>query len=220
MKTTNLYWDMEFTGLHQKTTLISLGIVSDCGKSFYAEFLDFDKSQIDMWLQLNVIDNLRLTDKIGKSNSSWENWISNKKNYNNALEMALDKNADMSNFECIGLTPMIKDRLEKWLAQFERIEMISDVLAYDWVLFCNIFGSAFEIPKNIYYIPFDLASLFKENGIDPDVNREEYIGAEILNNICSILETTVEYGKHNALWDAYVIRECYKKLKLQKTKKH
>ena len=50
--------DMEFTGLHQHTTLISIGLESDCGKSFYAEFTDYDESQVDEWIQENVIENL------------------------------------------------------------------------------------------------------------------------------------------------------------------
>ena len=40
--------------------------------------------------------------------------------------------------------------------------------------------------------------LFEIKGIDPDINREEY--AEIKGN-----------GKHNALWDALIIKKCYEK---------
>jgi DNA polymerase III epsilon subunit-like protein len=36
MKKTKIFFDTEFTGLHQKTTLISIGLVSECGKTFYA----------------------------------------------------------------------------------------------------------------------------------------------------------------------------------------
>ena len=206
MKTTKIFWDCEFTGLHKNTTLISIGLVSDCGKSFYGEFCDYDKSQIDEWLQNNVINNLLFTDKITASCGSWENWLSEKRKFGDALGFALaDK--DMSDFQCIGETPMVKNRLEKWLAQFEKIEMWSDCLAYDWVLFCNIWGHAFSIPKNIYYIPFDVCTVFKEKGIDPDISREEFIAD------FSTSDDILHGKKHNALYDAYVIRECYNKLK-------
>ena len=56
----NLYFDTEFTGLHKNTTLISIGIISEDGKTFYAELNDYDKSQVDEWIQSNVIDNLYL----------------------------------------------------------------------------------------------------------------------------------------------------------------
>ena len=88
--------------------------------------------------------------------------------------------------------------ITQWLSQFETVEMWSDCLAYDWVLFNHIFRHAFNIPKNIYYIPFDICTLFKLKGFDPDINREEFAGAAGM--------------KHNALHDAKVIKLCYEKL--------
>ena len=201
MKPTKLFLDTEFTGLHQKTTLISIGIVSECGKEFYAEFTDYDKSQINEWLQENVIDNLLYTDKITKAVGGWENWKSDNNSYSNALEMALSQDdADMSIFHCIGTTTVIANRLRRWLSQFEQVEVWSDCLAYDWVLFNQIFGHAFMIPANVYYIPFDICTIFKAKDIDPDISREEY----------SEMESGI--GKHSSLWDAHVIMACYNKL--------
>jgi len=70
----------------------------------------------------------------------------------------------------------------------------------DRVLFNQIFGHAFSIPQHVFYIPFDICTLFWAKGIDPDVNREEF--------------SNMKEGsqKHNALWDAKVIRECFVKL--------
>ena len=55
-KTTKIFFDTEFTGLHQRTTLISIGLIADLGlgkgtKSFYAELTDYDQSQVDEWIQ-------------------------------------------------------------------------------------------------------------------------------------------------------------------------
>ena len=198
---TKIFFDTEFTGLHQNTTLISLGLVSECGKKFYAEFTDYDKSQVDDWIKTNVIDKLVFSDKITASVGSWEEFVGDSTKFENALQYVLaDK--DMSHFHCIGQTAMIKNRLEKWLAQFEKIEIWSDCLSYDWVLFNQIFGHAFNIPKNIYYIPFDICTLFKLKGVDPDINREKYGCGEVYS----------EMQKHNALWDAEVIKMCYEKL--------
>jgi hypothetical protein len=93
--------------------------------------------------------------------------------------------------------------LSSWIQSVNRedkIEMWSDCLAYDWVLFNHIFGHAFKIPKNVYYIPFDICTLFKIKGIDPDINREKFAGMEGGEQ------------KHNSLWDAKVIKACYDKL--------
>ncbi len=170
---TKLFMDCEMTGLHQNTTLISLGIVAESGESFYAEFTDYDKTQVDEWIEKNVISHLEM----GQA----PNWF------------IADKT------KCVkGDTKWIRKHLSTWLAQFSNVEMWSDCLAYDWVLFCNIFGNAFGIPKNVYYIPFDLATAFKQKDIDPDVNRETWAG------------TTGK--KHNALHDAKTIKICYEKL--------
>lgn len=176
MKTTKIFFDTEFTGLHQNTTLISIGLVSECGKTFYAELNDYDKNQIDDWLKDNIIKNLYFNDIHDITYILKNNTIEMKGNLLN-----------------------LKKELIQWLSQFENIEIWSDCLAYDWVLFNNIFGTAFDIPKNIYYIPFDICTLMKIKNVDPDINREEFCGAD--NN-----------KKHNALWDAQVIKMCYDKL--------
>ena len=50
-----LFYDSEFTGLHQHTTLISLALVSEEGPEFYAEFSDYAKEQCDDWIMQHVI---------------------------------------------------------------------------------------------------------------------------------------------------------------------
>lgn len=174
MTPTRLFFDTEFTWLHQKTTLISIWLIAHTGQTFYAEFTDYDMFQIDDWLEKNVIANLNIPESI--RSSGW--------------------NFDM---RVRGDSTVVKEELEKWLSQFESIEIWSDCLSYDWVLFNNIFGTAFDIPKSVYYIPFDICTLFKMKWIDPDISREEFIWVEA-------------WQKHNALWDAKVIMYCYEKL--------
>lgn len=169
-----IFFDTEFTGLHKNTTPISIGLISENGDKFYAEFIDYDISQIDDWLRNNVLSNLK--------GSKYDN----------------DYNTPEWYFK--GNKAFIKEKLEVWLSQFDEVEMWSDCLSYDWVLFCDIFGHAFNIPNNVYYIPFDICTLFKIKGIDPDISREEFAGVTKNNN------------KHNALFDAKVIKLCYEKL--------
>ena len=178
---TKLFLDTEFTGLHQNTTLISIGIISECGKTFYAEFLDYDKTQIDNWIQENVINKLRVNNDL-ESNKGC-NLVKTKGN----------------NTFVHGDNKHIKLELEVWLSKFDKVEIWSDCLAYDWVLFNNIFGHSFSIPDNVYYIPFDICTLFKMKGIDPDISREKFCDIKIEE-------------KHNALFDAKVIKSCYDKL--------
>lgn len=159
---TKVFFDTEFTGLTQDTTLISFGAISEHGDALYFELTDYEKSQVDDWLAKNVIANLD------------------------------PRSHQVTTHEAAAI-------LREWLSQFENVEMWSDCLSYDWVLFCNLFGHAFNIPQNVYYIPFDICTLFKAHGIDPDVTREEFAGM-------------TGGAKHNALWDARVIMACYNKL--------
>lgn len=41
-----IFFDTEFTGLHKDTTLISLGMISEDGRRFYAEFNDMIKLKL------------------------------------------------------------------------------------------------------------------------------------------------------------------------------
>lgn len=156
------------------TTLISIGLVAEDGKSFYAELADYDKSQVDEWIEEYVISNLK------------------------PLDVTWNTNPDA--WEFVGDTKRVSEALGRWLSQFDNVEMWSDCLSYDWVLFCNLFDHAFNIPKNVYYIPFDICTLFKINDIDPDINREEFAKVEASKQ------------KHNALWDAIIIKKCYDRL--------
>ena len=173
-----IFFDTEFTGLHQNTTLISIGLISECGKTFYAEFNDYDFNQVDDWIKENVINKLQY----------------------NGIFQKLDETNESISYK--STTENIREKLTIWLAQFGEVEIWSDCLSYDWVLFNQIFGHAFNKTKNVYYIPFDICTLFKLKGIDPDISREKYGCGEHYS----------EMPKHNALWDARVIKMCYDKL--------
>ncbi|MBK9270725.1 MAG: hypothetical protein IPM48_03940 [Saprospiraceae bacterium] len=59
MKASLLFLDNEFTGLHQRTTLISLALVSESGEEFNVELTDYDRAQVFPWLDEHLIINIR-----------------------------------------------------------------------------------------------------------------------------------------------------------------
>jgi len=179
---TKIFFDTEFTGLHQDTTLISIGMVSEDGQEFYAELDDFDLEQVDDWIKENVTNHL---------------WIQNP-------DTVVPPDVEY----LVGEEWFIINEVHTWLSQFDSIEMWSDCLAYDWVLFCQLFGGAMYLPKHIYYIPFDISTLFKARGIDPDISREEFA----LADESGALPDPSTWQKHNALWDAIIIKKCWEKL--------
>lgn len=177
-----IFFDTEFTGLHKNTTLMSIGLISENGYKFYAQLTDYDETQINDWLKENVLSKF---------------WTAEK-----GLEEM--NSIDQLTF-CIGTKEQVKNMLMVWPPMNEtNVEMWSDCLAYDWVLFNDLFGTAFDIPKNVYYIPFDICTMFKIKMVDPDVNREQFAFKQ---------ETPLQSpDKHNALWDAQIIKKCYENL--------
>lgn len=149
MRRKRVFFDKEFTGLHQNTTIISIGLITEDGETFYAECTDYDKTQIDKWLQENVIDNLSKNDE------------------------ELRKMADVT---VKGTKGEVGKTLAKWLRKQGQVVMWSDCLSYDWMLFNSFFGSALDLPNHIYYIPMDICTLMVAKGVDPDISREEFTG--------------------------------------------
>lgn len=181
MNLIKIFLDTEFTGLHQDTTLISIALVSENNDEFYVELTDFDTRQVTPWIADNVLSKCFL-----RNGQSFER-------KDRGVYTYCDKEK---------ATIMLKD----WLTQFECVEIWADVLAYDWVLFCELFGGAINLPANIFYTPFDLSTFFRiRNLIAPcgayqgDISRFNYIGANKEN-------------QHNALFDARVERDCFIKL--------
>ena len=173
-----IYFDTEFTGLHKNTTLISIGLTDEVGRSFYAEFSDYDKSQCDDWIEENVIANLICKD--GK----WTTTIADTNVY--------------------GTKEEIVKELRTWLSHYDKPinQLVSDVCHYDMVLFIDIFGTAFDLPKNISPVCHD---------INADIARHFNITEteafdESREGLLARFGVTIEGRKHNALYDTFVIR--------------
>ena len=188
-----IFFDCEFTGLHAGTTLISIGLMSENNKMFYAEFNDYDKSQINPWIEEHVIKNLLFEESRFEPNRQFIPVFT-------------------ENYCMLGNKEKVKKMLVKWLSQFDSVQMWSDCLSYDWVLFNDIFGTAFDIPENVNYIPQDICTLFFACDIDPDISREEFVYGESYNKPEFKHLFKQSTYKHNSLYDAYTIMECYNQL--------
>lgn len=197
-----IYYDAEFTGLHRNTSLISIGMVTDTGSYFYAESTDYDKSQINDWLQENVIGNLKL------QHTSPYCRIRGINEPGYCDEMIRDN------------TERIRGDLLTWL-QMElnksgkkQIQFYTDCYAYDWMILVDLLTggkTALDMPSWIYYIPYDLSTLMQSNEIDPDVTREDFISEDEILKIKGQTPFTWwgDNCKHNSLWDAAVARSCF-----------
>ena len=180
-----VFFDTEFTGLHKNTTLISIGCVAEDGKTFYAELTDYDKSQCNDWINENVINHLLL---------GTEHFV---------------LRSEPEKCEVQGTRNQVKKYLALWLSQFKSVQLISDVCHYDMVLLIDLFGTAFDLPKNVSASCHDInQDIARHYGISEreafDKSREE-----IVSELCT---EGIHGAKHNSLYDARVIKTIYEKL--------
>lgn len=211
-----LFFDTEFTGLRKDTTLISIGIIAEDGRKFYAEFMDYDISQINNWIGENVIDNLFLEDIYLSKNVESEIVKLMKQGYRFSEKAEkIDKPKYQYYIEkdekyfVKGTTPFIKRHLSYWISQFDSVQFVSDVCHYDFVLLIDLFGTAFDLPENVCAACHDLNTDIARNyGISEreafDKSREE-----IVMELCG---HETEGRKHNALYDAEVIKAIYEEI--------
>lgn len=191
MKENNImkvFFDTEFEGLYKDAKLISIGLVTEDNKQFYAEINDVDflnyKAPYDreiVWLQENVIKNLYI-----KQERKNKKYIPNY-HFGSKEEIAI--------------------ALENWLSQFEYVELVSDVSHYDMVLFADLFNGAMGIPENIcpacYDINQDIMKKYNCSMQDAfNISREDILFQNYKNEV-------IQGQKHNALYDAKVIKEIY-----------
>lgn len=180
-KVTKLFFDLEFTGLHKNTTPISLGIVSECGKRFYAEFNDYDTKQVDEWIHDNVIANLLYGDYIHYQSHNEET---------ETLHMKND-------------TAMIKKALLEWLYQFSKVEFWGDCIVWDWLLMVDLLmeGETMrKIPKILNTAqPYDIFTLLKVKGINSKEQRH------------ILAEVDPSSNQHNSEYDANITKIIYYK---------
>ena len=198
-----IFFDTEFTGLHKDTTLISIGLIDENGRTFYGEFSDYDESKCDNWIRENVIKHLKWSKE-----GPVEDFV----------------NIYANGWEAFGSKEYIKIVLSEWLSTYDNVELVSDCCHYDMVLFIDIFGDAWSIPDAVnpacHDINQDIAKYFDISEREAfDLSREKFIekvnldSLDELNNF-DISERekiiNIEGDKHNSLYDAKVIKEIYK----------
>lgn len=201
-----VYFDTEFTGLRKDTSLISIGLVSSDGDTFYAEFTDYNSEYVDKWIQHNVIDKLIHPETV----------------------------LDGSHWTMEGKTADIRENLWEWLARFKKegklIQFVSDVSHYDFVLLVDLLLgdrtlTAIDLPREIspccLDINQDIATSIQRIKPD-DITDEEFnknfvpvyaafdMSREEL--VSGIKSFNCDVNKHNALYDAMVIRAIHQHL--------
>lgn len=181
-----IFFDMEFTGLQKNSSVISIGLVDQNDRCFYAECSDYDKTQVNDWIKKNIITNLWFNDKPDRYRA----------------------NEDSDKTFIKGKKDFVKQELLKWLSIYDKVEWVADVAHYDFVLLIDLlYGHALNVPYGkvaaaVHDINQDISNYYKISDIDAfDKNRESILK--------SFNKEPKYQQKHNALYDAIVCRDIY-----------
>ena len=165
---------------------MSLGLVSyDGSHEFYAEFTDYDSSQLDDWLREHILGNFTLSEM----KDPYFEAKGNQRLFKGEAEWVVSH----------------PKGLKSWLKSFgEKIAFASSGNTYDWVLFRSLLGVKYkeDLPEYIDGWSMDVISLFRWEGHIPGGEdfKEDFIGVQDRSK------------KHNALVDAHVASDLYLKL--------
>lgn len=198
-----VYFDCEFTKLERDAQLLSIGLCDAEGHSFYAEFTDYNMSEITDWVFANVL----------------------KKMVNPPTVLTGD------HWTMRGTCKEIRQNLLIWLDAVHKhsncgIQFVSDVCHYDMMLLVDLlWKNARQMPEWIppccVDINMDLANLARsyaeeknasisgpEYAFNPyydafNMDRDEY---------ASHTKEVPQGMKHNSMYDAYVIRAIHQSI--------
>jgi hypothetical protein len=139
------FYDSEFLENGSIIDLISIGIVNDEGKEYYAVNSDMplDSIRIDKWLMANVWPSLPLR---GRKKSTGY--------VNSGSDGVLDTRSVLVKPKWV-----IANEVREFLLQDGEPELWADYAAYDHVVLCQLWGRMMNLPKGIPMFTHDLQQL-------------------------------------------------------------
>ena len=181
-----IYFDTEFTGLRKDTDLISIGLITEGGNTFYAEFTDYDRTKLNSWIIKYVIKNLEHP----------------------------EYNPDYENYRIEANRKLVQFHLNKWLEAVRdgrEVQFVSDCASYDTVLLFDLLTggrTAIFLPDWISPVVFDiLYPISGELAYGYDMLTNIHKAFDFSREL--IID---DWGfhfdgmKHNALYDAKIIK--------------
>ncbi len=131
--------------------LISIAVVAEDGREYYAISNEFNPRLADQWVKDNVIARIDEPFYEAASNVQWE-----------AGRAAIIKNekerATKSN-------KLIAQELINFCAPEDNPQFYGYFADYDWVLLCSLFGRMIDLPKGFPMFCFDLKQMMEERGL-------------------------------------------------------
>jgi len=179
---TRYFVDTEFIEDGKTIDLISIGIVCEDGREYYAQLCEYDPRKASSWVKENVLRNIVFCPNYSD--------LADSQPYLHRDGQCLNPDRSFLK-EC----PW-RDRtyLQHEIKQFfnsEKIELWSWCGSYDHVALCQLFGTMVDVPSQFPHYIKDLQYVLDEHGISDDELPQQ------------------EGRAHNALYDAKHIEKLW-----------
>lgn len=177
--------------------LISIGIVAEDGREYYAISKDFDEKKASEWVKENVISKLEpefITDY------DYVNFSNENEFFPSIVDNPLwktNKQIKQDILEFFGFKFEWTDWGSDMLTTDNNIQVYGYYADYDWVLFCSLFGTMMELPKGMPHYCRDLKQMMDERQLTTIWKNKNYPDP---------------VGEHNALIDARWNKQLYEKI--------
>lgn len=144
------FMDCEFIEDGRTIDLISIGVVAEDGREYYAINKDCDFSKASDWVETNVLNPIGLSRKHG-ANINPQNTSPNTRNSYLSMKrkdfIAIDIVEFMGGESEIPPNPRMERVKHKLKDGAEKPEIWAYYADYDWVCFCQLFGTMMDLPK-------------------------------------------------------------------------
>lgn len=186
------FLDTEFIDDGEVIDLISIGIVCEDGREYYAQSCEFNHRSASPWVRENVLLNLQMCPwaepaKWGISGLYRADRAYHKKYGGQCVDQQRGRIHN-----CPWRTrAQMRHNIATFFDSNEKFEIWGWCAGYDWVVLCQVFGTMMDLPAGCPHYIRDIQYLLDEQGIDDsDLPAQEGIA-------------------HNALGDAKYIRRLW-----------
>jgi hypothetical protein len=185
---TRYFIDTEFCDTGVALELISLGVVCECGDELYVQHSDFSNEDVSAWVKDNVFPQLAVCpdDEVYRDRYGIPARPSDPPNeYHMGVGRCKDK-------ECPWRSQVeIRDAILDFFNPSDPIELWGWCSGYDFVAFCQIFGTMMDLPSFFPHYIRDFQQVLDDRGITDEELPQQ------------------EDGKHNALEDARYLEKLW-----------
>lgn len=200
--------------------LISIGIVAEDGREFYAISNEFNPKDANDWVKENVIRQLPKKHFNGHNVEEAKLWKSNAQIAKEIVEF-INSEPIKTVGSGTGTVMMSKESEDTLRRGYLTPTFYGYYADYDWVLFCSLFGTMMDLPKGFPMYMIDLKQILDERV--SSLNNSDFFTKLFVEKEMTLKEKLIEIKKHtkypqqenehNALADAKWNMKLYNFLK-------